>query len=1132
MVTENWTSSGAVVSSNSTLIVSSGEAYISTTVKPSGRLRVRAGGYVESTILNNATASNAGSAVDTFLSGGVMQLLNGGIAENVQVLRNARLTVSSGAVATNVTVAAGGSGNVNATVYGNDSVTRIDGTNERGNFFLSGGTASNFLLFSLGVLTVSSGGTALDTEIRANGALTVSNGGVATGIVLSKGGKLNTTVRGNDAQTLVSGSHASGTFLLSGGVASDFILYENATQYVSSGGTALHTLISSSWAHQSIFAGGLASLTSVCSKGSMTILGGGIARDTVISSGGTMMAAGGSVSGATVMSGGSLQVTTATAGPDESGGSSVLENIFVVSGGTLDAAANAKYSGTVDISGTLKISSGVEIGTLTVSSGGSAVVGGTLRVATSTWNTTVNKNGLMVVSSGGIGYGVTVSDGGRLTVSAGGSATDIVQKEGGRINAFVGGADTTALLAGVNDSGSFLLSGGSVSGFIVYSGAVMIVSDGGVATDTEIRSGGRLDIHSGAEINGRLHLDFADSPNSVGLISDLSSIDPDEVEITLTGMAAAGTYVIADEGSPDAYVNCVPTGMCHEILYAGESCADVFGGMKYSFDDDGRAMITAALDETEQPPRLNTPLTLNSAGSGAEISDYDYAAVWTNFTATSGAVLNIVDENLAMRGNAWLELDRTGLSGTTLFGATLDESYLFFEGNINLKATSGATIGNLAAGANTSGAVVGNVRLILDSATVAGAGYAGGFGAVDGKTETLIADCTFNKDFYAGALANYAKTDKTTRIGDVTLTVANGVFDGNLYGASAVKVGTKSVQDAHTAGHVDISISGGEAANGNFCLFAGGYATGSNNKQYSVYHVEGVSLSISGGTWCGETVPGGRGIFGGIFASGVWAGTDKQDVDITISGGTFGNVFGGGWAQKNGRSSVGDVNISISGGTIAYVFGGGSTSISGGSTSAEDVTITVSGGNITGAIYARGQTENDAVNGTATVVFTGKKDYGCDVYGYTCVGDEDPSSATLVFSKYTGTFSGTVGGFASVKLDGGTTLTLGNEASVSNTAWEFDLRESDNISALIWSAADFTENTFDVKFASYTQAHKENNIAKVATNTSFTGATFDLTVGDDVIATGLAYGTKISGGDYDGWGFALDGSLLKFKQLA
>ena len=227
------------------------------------------------------------------------------------------------------------------------------------------------------------------------------------------------------------------------------------------------------------------------------------------------------------------------------------------------------------------------------------------------------------------------------------------------------------------------------------------------------------------------------------------------------------------------------------------------------------------------------------------------------------------------------------------------------------------------------------------------------------------------------------------------------------------------------------------------------------------------------------------------------------------------------------------MNINIAGGTIANVFGGGSHSTSGGATEAGDVTITVSGGNITGAIYARGQLAGDATE-AAEVIFTGATDFGCDVFGYSHVGGA-ASDANLSYTGYTGEFSGALGGFNGITFDGATAMELTTAAAdVSNGAWEFDLTDRASAlagtSLLTWSTADFANDTIKVSFADDTQARGGWNIATVAEE--FAGTTFAVEVGGSQIANGLAYGDQIATGDYAGWGFELESGVLKFKNLA
>ena len=993
---------------NAAQIVASGDSAFNTLVRNSATLCISSGGYVQSTtVMNDTRISNGGVADVTFLSGGTMSLLNGGVASEVRLLRNAKLNVASGGTALGVSVAA--SGNVNATVIGGDRITRVEGVNSLGSFCLSNGVAENFLLHSTGQLVVSSGGTALGTVIRPNGSLTVSGCGVATGIVMDVGGKLTTYIRGGDSETVVCGSHVSGTFSLSGGVASNFIIYEITAMYVSSGGTALHTLVSSTWAHQYVSSGGVTDATSVFSQGSMTVYGGGVARDTMIYSGGSMIAAGGCVSGATVR--GLLKIDSTTTGADETGAANTAAcGISVESGGVVQLSAKAAIDG-------------------------------------------------LVVHSGGCV---------KFTNSA--------------------------------------------------------ANRGSVLEDTTLEAGARLDLLATTDAGPLPTLDFTGTTGDQSVtISDLGLVS-DATAIVLKGETADNTYPIATTGATDKYVNCDGWGLYGDRIKAGESITNAFTGLTYEFNAAGTAITVGKIAIDEQT-------TAGTIEEGTELAGGGRAAKWTSVTtATPGATINVATS--AITGAAWLEIDGTDLAGTTLYGATGN-----FGNAVNLFATSGAVLGNLAAGA-AAGGTVSAVRLTVDSATL-GVAYAGGFGNVTGKTETLIGSgAKVVKDFYAGALANYAKTGLVTSGGDVALEIAGGTFSGNIYGAASVKAGGATTL-VHNVGDVNLNVRAGSTAKGgDACIFAGGYATGT--AAGTVYTVESVTAEIAGGSW-GEA-KGGRGVYGGVMASGVSARTG--DVNLTVSGGNMGNFYGGGWAQKGGNSAVGDVNITITGDAeVANVFGGGSHSKDGdqGTTTTGNVTITVSGGTIANAIYARGHFGGDTVE-SARVIFSGAHDYACDIYGYSAVGGATDSDATLVFTDCTGTFSGSIGGFGSITLGGGTAMTLapGEGESVSNTAWNFDVAGRDaalaDMALLNWSDSFAgrnvrltvgAKNTSPWTLVSGVGTYRADGFAVEIAG----GDTYDLEFDAASGRTGTLGGAGCSG-TLASWGFALEDTVLKFKNLA
>jgi len=589
--------------------------------------------------------------------------------------------------------------------------------------------------------------------------------------------------------------------------------------------------------------------------------------------------------------------------------------------------------------------------------------------------------------------------------------------------------------------------------------------------------------------------------------------------------------------------------MFEDVVTAGNTYVNPFLASrgKFTLSADGKTLNTAAVAVTNVTEAKGLYLNGDVVGTkfGSTLNPNDRAAIWNGNKITGGINVSVAlaDGAGADCGDLWMTTANSLKINKALFGANEDQD---FAHDVNYYFQGSTEVRNLAGGANYGGSVKGVNVYATDSTKFTGVAYMGGFGTVteDVWVQISAAGTEFTKDLYIGALynANKVTAGTTTSVDGITLSLSNGTFDGNIYGASAVKAGTITTTAAtdplHTVGAVNLTINNGTgtAENGNFCLFAGGYATGHDTaKAAPVYTVDSVTLKIAGGTWS-DTPHGGRGIFGGAMASdnigtdGVYA--KVGDVDITISGGTFGNVYGGGWAQKGAKSEVGNVNLSISGGTVANVFGGGSTSNSGGSTVAGDVTITVFGGSITGDIYAKGQGTTDSV-ASAEVIFIGSTAYSCGIWGYSYVEGTEASDATLSFTSYTGTFTGKVGGFATVIFDGDSTATFGAAADIDNDAWKFDLADrwdaKSQVSLLTWAGTEnFSGDKVTVNFANADQAAAGWNIATA----DFTGATFDLCIDDATVAANIAYDTAIEGGAWDGWKFTSVDGTLKFAKLA
>ena len=961
------------------------------------------------------------------------------------------------------------------------------------------GALNNGSAITGGEIHVSNGGVANSTTI-SGGKIYISAGGRANSITFNTGVSVYLYKNGEMNDVTINGG---GVILLKGTANTTYLV--NGSADVT--GSAISTTLTRGWIRVRV--GGKASNT-IVNGGNMYVAyngNAGAASSTTIFDGTVHVSNNGIASDATV-NGGNMSVYT--------GG--VASNVIVNPNGTL----TVNNGGSAEVvfnpwQGTVTSNEGANITYLTrdkgVYYGGAAA--GLIEKGDSLDGLIVNAGNSAIVYGGGEMTSTTVA-GGEVTISGGELTSTVINA--GNMYVSAGTATSTTL-----SNGNVHVSEGGVASDTTVYGGFMRVSSAGVVSNATIVSGGSLVLDVGAVTRGALTVDltgFTKTTDNNGLINDLNRVaDDTAVLVKISEWNVNSTFRVVS-GQDKTKEVTVTDGAATATLTSGLYITNPFTSVRYLWNGARLQGQTYTFGKY-----TGTAGSLASNGQAANINDGDLATRWLDVTAFTSGNVYLAGETTNGKA-AWLEIDGyEGGAGTTLYGAQGDA---FSEGTVNINAKSGS-LRNLAAGANAGGTVKA-VNLTFAGAELDGTGYAGGFGNVTDKVNTTITTGTFAKDFYAGALAN--KLTTATSVGNVSMTVAGGTFDGNIYGASAVKTdSTKGTGTRHTAGDVTLTVTGGSTTKGaQACIFAGGYATGTATG--TVYKVDSVTATISGGSW-GEAA-GGRGVFGGIFASGVEAQV-LGDVNITISGdATMGNVYGGGWAQKTGaKSIVGDVNINIEGGTIANVFGGGSHSTSGGTTETGDVTITVSGGNITGDIYARGQLDGDTT-GNAAVIFTGAADFSCGVYGYSYVGGV-VGGAALSFSAYTGEFSGKIGGFDGITFDGATAMELTTAtADVSNGAWEFDLTDRASTlagtSLLTWDEGSFENDSIKVSFADDTQAQGGWNI--VTDVGTFSGTTFCVEIGGTEIASGLAYNQQIASGDYAGWGFELESGVLKFKQLA
>ncbi|EEI7054109.1 autotransporter outer membrane beta-barrel domain-containing protein [Salmonella enterica subsp. enterica serovar 4,[5],12:i:-] len=437
-------------------IVSSGASATNTTIVDFGKQHVSGGSATDTTINRNGRQyiSSGGSATKTTVNSGGRQHVykNGNVTETI-IMDGGRLQVEAGGSASKVTQNSGGA------VVTNTSAD-LSGTNAKGNFSIAGGSASNMLLENGGSLTVLNGhqatgttinsggdmmveGIATDTTINSNGLLHVSSGGSVTGTIVNNGGRENINSGGSATSTTLNSGGIQA--VSSGGVATSTLVNSGGSQYVYSGGNALNASVNDG-GRQFVSKGGIAIATSINSGGRQYVRIGGSATDTVINNTGRQF----------ISSGGSTTNTTINSG-----------------GGQYLYAGNATKT---------TVNNG---GSQYVSSGGSAT------------DTTVNSGGRQNVYIDGNVTETTITSGGMLQVEAGGSASKVTQNSGGAVV-----TNTSAVVSGTNDNGSFSIAGGSAANMLLENGGYLTVFDGHQASDTMVGSDGTLDVRSGGVLYG------------------------------------------------------------------------------------------------------------------------------------------------------------------------------------------------------------------------------------------------------------------------------------------------------------------------------------------------------------------------------------------------------------------------------------------------------------------------------------------------------------------------------------------------------------------------------------------------------------------------------------------------------
>ena len=1103
--------SGGVVYVGTSNNRGSGGTIVSGTVAERGNVYVFDSGIASATTVSggNFYVYSGGTVLDTGVSGGNFNLYAGGSASGVTLESGGNFFIQSNAVVTGLEQRRGG--RINLMVKGG-AATAVTGVNEFGEFALSGGVANGFVVYS-------------------GGEMTVSAGGVVNGVIQEAGGMVNVAFSAGDA-TVVTGTNPHGEFYLSGGVASGFVIYSRGSQTVGRGGAAFGTVLSSAGT-QEIQAQGTAYGTVIAGdRGFQRVEEGGAAYGTIVSSGGQITLNGGVVSGTGLHSGGRLLIVSGSAFDvvQQSGG--MLDTI------TVGGAVPVEVTGYGE-SGRFQVSGGV--GSNLVIYDGSELFVTDSGVAYDV----LMRGGIVYVSSGGTASRAVIGSGGLLEMQGGvtvaaellasgsqyvekGIASGTVVDSGGflRISGY-----GSAVEARIMSGGSVWVSpGGSALATRIESGGKAVLYNGGTAVDAEIAAGGVLDVRSGGTLTGTITFDLSGAVVSGGaMLMNYAQASGIVLTVVAKQTPDEGAYVLASAAADFAGTVAVSFLNNSFTLAAGESYADYQSGLVCGLfaEASGNLAFTVAaaagsLTETD----TCSTVTLNVSDQGAKWGDSAMRGASGLITAWQGG---------SSGGNLFLEIDTLeNASDAVVFGGE-------FAGTANFKFTNGA-IAALMGGADTGGALNG-VNLVVGGGTSAAASlvYGAGRGSVYGDVNVEFKSGATVSTLAGGAVLLATASGGLEVAGDIRVAVSGGTVTGNVIGGHRVNVGD-ATGTASVAGSITVEVTGGLLKAGQ-SVYGGGFAVGNGSAQghNAIEVLGGVNIVWDGGAIDSGAVAG-RGLFGGAFASDSATALVQGGVNITIGSGTVGNVFGGGWAQDGGSSIVeGDVSITVTGGSVTSIFGGGAhakehasaTSVVNG-----DVNITVSGGTI-GRIYARGQVDGDSLNGNATVTFTGAADFSTRVsgIGYNRANSTEEGVSLLVFSDYSGTFSGSIEAFDSVTVSGETAAVF-EAVQMESTCLVFDLdgrsAASSGAAMLNWDGGELTNQTVVVAVNSLdTLSSSSWSLVELGSG-DWAQSGYRLYI-NEVSYGELALGEAVVGGDFDGWQLYVDrgdGNTLKFGILA
>ena len=826
-----------------TEIVSSGGVASATAVGLT--MFVSAGGSAIGTILASGLETVLGT--DTGAHGSVGgQIVSGGRAFGANFTGSAGQTVTSGGVASGTTISSGGA-----------------------QYLSAAGTAFGTTVGGGGIQTIAQGGSAVSTTLLASAYSFLNDGGTAISMIVSSGGNLD----GN-------GGIASGTIIRAGGTLGTI------------SGSALYTMVGSGGV-DSTYGRGTDIGATVAAGGALNIGVGGIAVSATILAGGIQTLAGdaaqfyGAVASNTQLQGSLEQVgsfgttfaTTLSSGAGEVVGFLGTASGTVIQSGGVEVVQSGghAYGTTVDAGGLLVVLAGGSAVSTTYEPGAASAglvallaPTGVLAFASVANGVAVGSNATMYVLSGGSAVGMQVAAHGTVDVQAGGTVI------GGQASGYQAEIDLFGSAAGVAAAASANLvveSGGTASGTAL--GGEMIVSGGGVASNTMLSSDGKMIVYSGGSaagatggkvvvsggavygasntVGGQVEVQQGSAYNTtIGFLANMDIGSGAVVSnVTIDGnfaalsISAGATFEGALTIAPQTLVDIIVAGSAMPTTaISGFGGADSFDLTDISFDPNGSATYdptSATLNVTEGGQTYALHLANPAAYAGGHFriaSDHNSGTTVEYINASSYVVSSgITSNNLNIVGNGVLQV----LSGGTDVSATLTGAAAFV-------TYSASTVdgGTLLINSNT-------VALALENNQGTDSGTAIGVGGNMINAGTVVSASIAS----GGVMVTFSGTTQGVVVGPRGVDLVEAFTTGTSATNTVVNGGLEGIAGSAVAIGTTVNSGGEQVVGGRVDIFGANTPLASGTTSHTTVNAGGAQFVNSGAVAYGTQIDSG-----------------------------------------------------------------------------------------------------------------------------------------------------------------------------------------------------------------------------------------------------------------------------------